>query len=72
MAERPLLLYLKTLHQHTQSRRPLMGAMQAAAKPVSCLDSQLPIFFQILLQRYQGVVNPSKVLSVSSHEVVHH
>jgi hypothetical protein len=42
------------------------------AKPGSHLASQFPIFFQILLQRYQDVVNPSKVLPASSHGVVHH
>jgi hypothetical protein len=36
------------------------------------LASQLPIFFQLLLQRYQDVVNLSKVLLASSHGVVHH
>jgi hypothetical protein len=36
------------------------------------LASRLPIFFQLLLQRYQDVVNPSKVLPASSHGVVHH
>ncbi len=36
------------------------------------LASQLPIFFQLLLQRYQDVVNLSKVLPASSYGVVHH
>jgi hypothetical protein len=38
----------------------------------SHLASQFLICFQILLQRYQDVVNPSKVLPASSHGVVHH
>jgi hypothetical protein len=42
------------------------------AKLGSRLASQLPIFFQLLLQRYQDMVNPSKVLLASSHAVVHH
>jgi hypothetical protein len=36
------------------------------------LASRLPTFFQLLLQRYQDVVNPSKALPVSSHGVVHY
>ena len=34
--------------------------------------AQLPLFFQLLLQRFQDVVNPSKVLPPSCHGVEHH
>jgi hypothetical protein len=32
----------------------------------------LPLFFQLLLPRYEDVVNPSKVLLQTSHCVEHH
>jgi len=33
---------------------------------------KLPLFFQLLLQRFEDVVNPSKVLPQTSHRVEHH
>jgi hypothetical protein len=41
-------------------------------KPSSQLAALLPIFFQLLLQRYQNVFNLSKVLPTLSHGVFHH
>jgi len=46
---------------------------RAAISSVSpALASKLPLFFQLLLQRYEDVVNPSKVLPQTSHGVEHH
>ncbi len=46
---------------------------QAAVSSVSpALARKLPLFFQLLLQRYEDVVNPSKVLPQTSHGVEHH
>jgi hypothetical protein len=56
----------------TGYRKSAADGGQAAAKLGSHIASQFPIFFQILLQRYQDVDNPSKVLPASSHGVVHH
>jgi hypothetical protein len=56
----------------TGRRPPAANGGQPAAKPGGRLASQLPFFFQFLLQCYQGVVNPSKVLPASSHGVVYH
>jgi hypothetical protein len=36
------------------------------------LAGKLPLFFQLLLQRYEDVVNPSKVLPQTSHGLEHH
>jgi hypothetical protein len=36
------------------------------------LVSKLPLFFQRLLQWYEDVVNPSKVLPQTTHGVEHH
>jgi hypothetical protein len=47
----------------------------AAISSVSpALVSKLPLFFQLLLQRYKDVVNPSKVLpqTFRSHSAEHH
>jgi hypothetical protein len=70
MAGRPLLLHFPL--PPPSYRLSAAGGGQAAAKTGSHLASQLPIFFQILPQCYQDVVNPSKVLPASSHGVVHH
>jgi hypothetical protein len=43
-----------------------------AVQTQQLVAAQLPIFFQLLLQRYQDVVNPSKVLVALSHRVFHH
>jgi hypothetical protein len=56
----------------TGHQLPAAGGGQVTAKPGCCPASQIPIFFQILLQCYQDVANPSKVLPASSHGVVHH
>ncbi len=42
----------------------------SAIKPIS--TGKLPLFFQLLLQRFEDVVNPSKVLPQTSHGVAHH
>jgi hypothetical protein len=42
----------------------------SAVKPIS--TGKLPLFFQLLLQRFEDVVNPSKVLPQTSHGVEHH
>ncbi len=41
-----------------------------AVRPIS--TGKLPLFFQLLLQRFKDVVNPSKVLPQTSHGVEHH
>ncbi len=41
----------------------------SAVKPF--LAGKLPLFFQLLLQRFEDVVNPSKVLPQTSHGVEH-
>jgi len=46
---------------------------QAAVSALSpALAGKLPLFFQLLLQRYKDVVNPSKILPQTSHRVEHH
>jgi hypothetical protein len=51
----------------------IMAACQrkavSAVRPIS--TGKLPLFFQLLLQRFQDVVNPSKVLPQTSHGVEH-
>ncbi len=42
----------------------------SAVRPISA--GKLPLFFQLLLQRFEDVVNPSKVLPQTSHGVEHH
>jgi hypothetical protein len=42
----------------------------SAVRPIS--TGKLPLFFQLLLQRFEDVVNPSKVLPQTSHGVEHH
>jgi hypothetical protein len=42
----------------------------SAVRPISI--SKLPLFFQLLLQCFEDVVNPSKVLPQTSHGVEHH
>ncbi len=42
----------------------------SAVRPIS--SGKLPLFFQLLLQRFEDVVNPSKVLPQTSHGVEHH
>ncbi len=42
----------------------------SAVSPISA--GKLPLFFQLLLQRFEDVVNPSKVLPQTSHGVEHH
>jgi hypothetical protein len=41
-----------------------------AVRPIS--TGKLPLFFQLLLQCFEDVVNPSKVLPQTSHGVEHH
>jgi hypothetical protein len=48
------------------SQRNAVGAV----RPIS--TGKLPLFFQLLLQRFQDVVNPSKVLPQTSPGVEHH
>jgi hypothetical protein len=55
------------------SADPAKRQEQAAISSVSpALVSKLPLFFQLLLLRYEDVVNPSKVLPQISHGVEHH
>jgi hypothetical protein len=42
----------------------------SVVRPIS--TGKLPLFFQLLLQRFEDVVNPSKVLPQVSHGVEHH
>jgi hypothetical protein len=42
----------------------------SAVRPIA--TGKLPLFFQLLLQRFEGVVNPSKVLPQTCHRVEHH
>ncbi len=42
----------------------------SAVRPIS--TGKLPLFFQLLLQRFEDVVNPSKVLPQTSHGVEHY
>jgi hypothetical protein len=52
---------------------PAKRQERAAISSVSpALISMLPLFFQLLLQRYEDVVNPPKVLPQTSHRVEHH
>ncbi len=65
----PLLLGItrRAIHQRPQppdSRPPFTVSPALAGK--------LPLFFQLLLQWFEDVVNPSKVLLQTSHGVEHH
>ncbi len=42
----------------------------SAVRPIA--TGKLPLFFQLLLQRFEHMVNPSKVLPQTSHGVEHH
>ncbi len=61
-------------HQQAGSSSAATAAGQQT--PVSAvsptLTGKLPLFFQLLLQRFEDVVNPSKVLPQTSHGVEHH
>ncbi len=61
-------------HQQAGSSSAATAAGQrAAVSAVSpTLAGKLPLFFQLLLQRFEDVVNPSKVLPQTSHGVEHH
>jgi hypothetical protein len=45
---------------------------QAGISSAATATGELPLFFQLLLQRFEDVVNPSKVLPQTSHGVEHH
>jgi hypothetical protein len=48
------------------------GQRTAVAAVSPAFAGKLPLFFQLLLQRNEDVVNPSKVLPQTSHGVEHH
>jgi hypothetical protein len=64
---------------HSNTRTHYEEATGKQAKPSlppvkqgSKMAAQLPVFFQLLLQRYQDVVSASKVLPSSTHGVFHY
>ncbi len=60
-------------HQQAGSSSAATAGRQTAVSVVShILASKLPLFFQLLLQGFKDVVNPSKVLPQTSHGVEHH
>jgi hypothetical protein len=56
----------------SSSAAPAAGKLAAVSAVSPALAGKLPLFFQILLQRFEDVVNPSKALPQTSHGVEHH
>jgi hypothetical protein len=62
-----------TAHQQAGSSSAATAGLQTAVSAVShTLASKLPLLFQLLLQRFNDVVNSYKVLPQTSHGVEHH
>ncbi len=70
------LIYLTrfaSLQQAGSSSAATAAGQWTAVSAVSpALAVKLPLFFQLLLQPYEDVVNPSNVLPQTSHGVDHH
>jgi hypothetical protein len=73
-AEQHHLLHPPAAYQQAGISSAATAASQrnAVSAVKSILAGKLPLFFQLLLQRFEDVVNPSKVLPQTSHGVEHH
>jgi hypothetical protein len=56
----------------SSSAAPAAGQRAAVSAVSPALAGKLPLFFQLLLQGFEDVVNPPKVLPQTSHGVEHH
>jgi hypothetical protein len=63
--------------EHSNTSTHIKETTQSNSSPPTAVKSgkvaaKLPLFFQLLLQRFQDVVNTSKVLPPSNHGVFHY